>query len=259
MRPIDQHEATAARVPAPRASDRTAIIVMMGLLASACGGTSTPSAPTPTPQVAAPVVLAVQSMRTTPAGVGVLYNTDYQFEAVGTFPAGTQFTWQFGDSTSTTTSTPTSTHVYAQTGNFGVTVEARSASNSAAATGQVTIGSMVGRWRGTVTGNTVYPPQRPIPITSFDLTINNAPRPSSAVGSVSLSASWADDAGCRRDRLIVQSFNPRPTSEVSISIESLPCSDGDFSMSGTADARFTVVEGTCRNAGPNCRFRMTRQ
>jgi len=191
--------------------------------------------------------------------VGVVHNTDFAFEAIGTFPAATGFAWQFGDGSTATTTTPTTTHVYSQAVGFGVVLEARAGSSSGAATSQVTVRSLVGRWRGTVTGHTVVPRQRPIPITSFDLTINNAPRPATPTGSVALDAAWADDAGCRRDRAILQSFTPRPTAEVSISIESLPCSDGDFSMRGTADARFDRIEGTCQNGGPNCRFQMTRQ
>lgn len=238
---------------------RLAAIVVGGLLSSMCGGgtASTPTTPTAA-SVPAPTV-SLQNLRVTPSGVGVLYNTAFHFEAVGTFPAGSQFVWQFGDGTSETTTTPSTSHIYSQPGGFGATVEARIGSSSAAATSQISVRSLVGRWRGTVTGNTFYPPQRPIPITSFDLTINNSPRPATPNASVTLSAFWADDAGCRRDRLIVQLFEPRPAAEVSISIESLPCSDGDFTMYGVADARFDRVEGTCRNAGPNCRFVMTRQ
>lgn len=238
---------------------RTLLILIVIVAGSRCGSSgSGPTAPTPAPLAPSPT-LALQSIRTTPSGIGVLYNTDFHFEASGTFPTDSQFVWQFGDGSTATTATPTTTHTYSQTGSFGVTVEARVGSISAASTTQVSVRSLIGRWRGTVTGNTHYPPQRPIPITSFDLTINNAPRPATPSGYVTLSATWADDAGCRRDRSILQSFSPRPAAEVSISIESLPCSDGDFSMFGTADGRFDRVEGTCRNAGPNCRFQMTRQ
>ncbi len=209
------------------------------------------------PSQAAP--LSVSSLRVTPTGVGVLFNTDFAFEAVGAFPGATQFVWQFGDGSTTTTSVPTTNRLYGAPGSFGVTVEARSGAGSAAGAAQVTVRSLVGRWRGTVTGHTVVPRARPIPITSFDLTINDAPRPATASGSVVLSAAWADDAGCRRDRNILQSFAPRASADVRLSIESLQCSDGDFSMQGTSNANLDRVEGTCSNAGPNCRFVMVRQ
>lgn len=75
---------------------------------------------------------------------------------------------------------------------------------------------------------------------------------------VFLNAAWLDSAGCRQTRNIAQSFTPGPSAAVIFSIESLTCSDGDFAFMGTADSRFDRVEGTC-NAGPNCRFTMTRQ
>jgi len=214
VRDVDEGKGSA---PCLTAAGPAVLSMVVVLLMSSCSSDS-PSAPTPTAQA---VALAVGSMRAIPAGVGVVHNTDFAFEAVGTFPAATSFAWQFGDGSSATTSTPTATHVYSQVGNFGVVVEARAGSSSGTATNPVTVRSLIGRWHGTVTGHTVVPRQRPIPITSFDLTINNAPRPATPTGIVELSASWADDAGCRRDRLIVQSFTPRPAAEVNISIESL--------------------------------------
>jgi len=234
------------------------IILAAPLQLSGCSGSNTtPTSPTAPPVAVTPTV-SLQSIRTTPSGTGVLHNTDFLFEAVGTFPAGSQFGWQFGDGSTATTTTSTANHVYSQTGSFGVTVDVRAGTSNSAATTQVAVRSMVGRWRGTVTGHTVYPPQRPIPIRSFDLVINTAQRPGAdCLGGAN--ASWADDAGCRRDRGICQSFTPRPTAEVSMSIESLSCNDGDFILRGTADARFDRVEGQCINGGPNCRFQMTRQ
>lgn len=187
----------------------------------------------------------------------MLHNTNFQFDAVGTFPPGTEFTWQFGDGATARTTTSTASHSYAQTGSFGVTLEARAGTSSAAAVAHVSVRSMVGRWRGTVTGHTGYPPHRQIPIRSFDLTINATPRPDSSCLTGS-SVSWSDDAGCRRSAFC-QSFTPRATAEVSFSIESLSCNDGDFILRGTADAAFDRIEGTCVNGGPNCRFQMTRQ
>lgn len=237
-------------------------LVIMLIVASgmpACsGGKTTPTGPTVASTPPASTAVSVQSIRVTPSGTGVLHNTDFQFEAVGSFASTAQFVWQFGDGSTTTTTTPTVSHVYTQMGSFGVAVDARVGTNNSAATAQVVVRSMVGRWRGTVTGHTGYPPQRQVPIRSFDLVINAVQRPGGDCLGGS-SASWSDDAGCRRDRGICQSFSPRPTAEVSLSIESLSCNDGDFILRGTADARFDRIEGTCTNGGPNCRFQMTRQ
>jgi PKD repeat protein len=189
----------------------------------------------------------------------VQYNTDYRFEALGTFPAGTQFVWQFGDGATSTTTAPTASHVYTQTGNFGITVEGRSGSTSSASTAQVSVRSLVGRWVGTMSGHTVFPPGRPVAITSFELTVTSS-TPDGP--SLILNGSWADNAGCRvtRTGFIRQSLNPKPLAEVTFGMESFVCADGDFYMTGTADTRFDRVEGSCApRGGPNCRFSMVRQ
>lgn len=162
-----------------------AAVVVCGMTGAMCGRGGNSTAPTPTAPTAAPTpvpTVSLQSLRTTPSGVGVLHNTAFLFEAVGTFPAGSQSVWQFGDGSSETTTTPSASHIYSQTGSFGVTVEARLGASSSAATSQITVRSLVGRWLGAVTGFTRFPPQRPIPITSFDLTVNDAPRPSQPNG-----------------------------------------------------------------------------
>jgi len=66
-----------------------AVAIVLGTVA--CGGSSSPTAPSPTSQN-----LSVQAIRATPEGVGVQYSTEFQFDAAGTFPTGTQFVWQFG-------------------------------------------------------------------------------------------------------------------------------------------------------------------
>jgi hypothetical protein len=236
---------------------RIAIGTGLCIVLFACKGEQAvgPTAPSPPAQT-----LSIQSLRATPDGVGVLYNTVFQFEVIGTIPFGTQFFWQFGDGTSTTTNVPTASHAYTQTGSFGVTVEGRMGSSSSASTRQVSVRSLVGRWVGTMTGHTRFPPSRPVPITGFEITFHDSPAPNSS-NFAPLRANWSDLAGCRESRpnLINQNFSPRATAEVDFGIESFFCNDGDFYLTGTADSRFDRVEGTCLTGGPNCRFQMTRQ
>lgn len=229
------------------------IRVTVVLLVAASIGCSSGGAESPT----SPSRPSMQSITTRPSGVGVLHNTEFEFTAVGGFPSSTQFVWQFGDGSTVTTTTPVATKLYSRTGSFAVSVEARAGSNSSASTTQVSVRDIVGRWVGTVSGHTRYPPQRPVPMTSFELTVNSAGTPGSRNGNVLLGASWADNAGCRWS-YVTQSFRPGPTANVSLSVESLSCTDGDFILQGTADPSFNTVEGTC-SAGPNCRFSMTRR
>lgn len=225
---------------------------------TACGGSSSPTSPTTTTPT-----LSVQALQATPDSVGVQFNTEFQFDAAGTFPAGTQFTWQFGDGSSATTSTARGTHSYTQVGNFVATVEARSASATATATKTVTVRSLVGRWVGTISGHSTYPANRPLPIPSFELIVTGASAPAAGARFAALSASWADDAGCRENRagFINQTFTFQPNASVGFGIESLVCNDrSDFYMTGLANATFDRVEGSCAQfGGPNCRFQMVRQ
>jgi hypothetical protein len=206
-------------------------------------------------------IVPTLSLQAEPTGVGVLFNTDFRFTASGTFAEGTQFVWQFGDGTSATTSVPTVGHIYSQTGTFNVTVEARAAGGSLTAARQVVVRSLVGRWIGTITGHTGYPPNRPIPITRFELTVSGYSTRYST--RVVLNGVWSDNAGCRESRLgfINQSLDPQPAAIVIFGVESLPCNWGDFYLGGIADAMFNRVDGTCALTGgnDNCRFTMTRQ
>lgn len=233
----------------------SAASLALAIVVAGCsgGGSGTPTAPT---APAAPAV-SLQSIRATPNGAGVLHGTNFQFDASGTFPTGTQFVWQFGDGSTATTTESSARHVYSQSGSFAVSLEARLGASSGAAVTQVSVRSMVGRWRGTVTGHTRYPPSRPVAIRSFDLTISVSPTPAAScvIGS---NAAWSDDAGCRRN-VFCQSFPSTAAAEISFSIETLSCNDGDFIFRGTADAAFDRVEGACTSGGPNCRFTMTRQ
>jgi hypothetical protein len=228
------------------------VIVLFG-----CGGNGTGSPTSPT-SPSSPKSVSVQALTVAPEGAGLIFQTNFSFQAVGTFPTGAQFTWQFGDGSSTVTDTPTATHVYQRTGEFGVIVEARAGGNTAASTRQVSVRSLVGRWSGTVTGHTHVPRGRPIPITAFDLTINSAPAPVQG-RPLLVDAFWADNAGCRV-RGIYQNIPVQSAVIVSLGIESFDCNDlTDFYFGGSADAALNRVEGTCGMGGPNCRFQMTRQ
>jgi hypothetical protein len=106
--------------------------------------------------------------------------------------------------------------------------------------------SLVGTWNGTVSNYTKPYPWTPI--TSFQLMLGANP---SGFGS-QLPGLWVDDKGCRSTRTF-GGIDGLPF----VSIEELPCNDGDFTMRITSRTA-TVVEGRC-NSGPNCSFRMTRQ
>lgn len=232
------------------------LIVLLAVAHSSCGGSDAPSTPTS----ASATVLSVQSIQRLPSGAGVQHGTDFQFDAQGTFPSATEFRWQFGDGTTAVTATNRVTHIYSQTGTFSTVVEARAGSNSAAATVQVVVRSLVGRWVGTVSGHTGYPANRQIPIPRFELTVNGVTAPAQGARSATMSGAWSDDAGCRESRFgfLNQTFRYQADSSVGFGIESLICNDGDFYMTGVADAAFNRVEGTC-SGGPNCRFVMVRQ
>jgi hypothetical protein len=106
--------------------------------------------------------------------------------------------------------------------------------------------SLIGTWVGTVSDYSQPFPWTPI--TSFQLTLNANP---SGPGGP-LPGLWTDNKGCR-STLIAGGITVLPY----ISIESLACNDGDFVLTITSSTS-SVVEGRC-NAGPNCRFRMTRR
>jgi hypothetical protein len=241
------------------------LLLTVPLFAAGCdrenSGTAAPATPTPvstTPPAA--VQLSLQGISSVPEGTGVQYNTDFQLTAAGTFPAGTQFVWNFGDGSSTTTSSPSVSRVYGQAGVFTVGVEARSGSNVASATKSLSVRSLLGRWFGTVTGFTHFPLQRPVAITSFELLVANQTLDGA---TLMLHGRWADDAGCRETRVefMRQRIQPAASATVTFGVNNLFCADGDFYLTGLADARFDRVEGHCDVAGgnPNCRFSMVRE
>jgi len=240
------------------------LVLTSPLLASGCdrenSGVSTPTPPTSTTPSVVESPFSLQGISAVPDGTGVQYNTDFQFSAAGAFPSGTQFVWNFGDGSSTTTSSPSVSRVYGQAGVFNVSVEARSGANSAVATRPLSVRSLLGRWFGTVTGFTHFPLQRPVAITSFELLVANQ---TLDAATLMLHGRWADDAGCRETRVefMRQRLQPVPSATVTFGVNSLSCANGDFYLTGLADARFDRVEGHCDVAGgnPNCRFSMVRE
>jgi hypothetical protein len=105
--------------------------------------------------------------------------------------------------------------------------------------------SLVGSWSGTVF-NYSQPGQSPI--RTFQLTLGAAP---TAVVS-RLPGLWTDNKGCRHT-LIAGFISGLPI----VSMESLPCNDGDFTLTVTSNNGSTV-EGRC-SEGPDCTFVMTRR
>jgi hypothetical protein len=241
------------------------LFLIATLLVCGCAGSSgTPTTPTPTASVSTPpaadVALSLQGVNAVPDGAGVQYNTDFQFTAVGTFPAGTQFVWNFGDGSSTTTSSPAVSRTYGQAGVFAVAVEARSGASSGVVARQVSVRSLMGRWFGTITGFTHFPLQRPVAMRGFELLVANQTLDGA---SLMLHGRWADDAGCRETQVekLRQRLEPGPSATVTFGVNALSCADGDFYLTGLADAKFDRVEGHCNVAGnnPNCRFSMIRE
>jgi hypothetical protein len=105
--------------------------------------------------------------------------------------------------------------------------------------------SLVGTWDGVVFNHPGSLGRGPI--RSFVLRIDR--NPSSGSGSYGL---WTDNLGCKSTN--VQAFFGTG-GRVTISIESLACNDGDFSLFVTS-AVGNVLQGTCRGS---CTFRMTRR
>jgi hypothetical protein len=227
---------------------------------TANSGAPIPTAPTSTTPPVAVAPLSLHGITMVPDGAGVQFNTDFQFTAAGSFPAGTQFVWNFGDGSSTTTSSPSVSRLYGQAGVFGVSVEARSSGAAALASKPVSVRSLVGRWIGTVTGFTRFPLQRPVPVTGFELLVVNQTLDGA---SLMLHGRWADNAGCRESRVefLRQRLQPEPAASVTFGVNGLSCAEGDFYLTGLADAKFDRVDGHCDVAGgnPNCRFSMVRE
>ncbi len=253
-------------MPPPEADSMRRLIFSLVLtaLTAACAGDSgtavTPTSATTTTVASPSPPLSLSSIASIPDGAGVQYNTDFQFTATGTFPAGTEFVWNFGDGSSTTSTSPTVGRLYGEAGVFAVTVTARRGGETATVGRQVSVRSLIGHWVGKVTGFTSFPANRPVEMTGFDLTVSNQTLNGS---TLMLTGRWADEAGCRETRpeSLRQRVEPGPNAIVTFGVNGLSCASGDFYLTGTADASFDRVEGTCNVIGnnPNCRFSMSRQ
>lgn len=91
------------------------------------------------------------------------------------------------------------------------------------------------------------------PLTSFTLQLNQ-PVPAASAFQM-ISGRWSDNRGCVRTNGI---FGATSAAGPQLSIESLPCNDGDFGLRITA-VNGNVYTGVCLFGGPSCTFRMTRQ
>jgi predicted phage tail protein len=172
----------------------------------------------------------------TPTGYRLDVGSSSGASNLGSFPLPAQ----------TTISTP------APAGTYFVRLVATNACGNSPPSAQISftiaapVPSLVGTWDGVVFN---HPGSfgRP-PITSFVLTVTRQP----TAGIFTRAGSWADNLGCRSSNVV-----PYLTSSGAavISIESLACNDGDFTMTVTSAAG-AVVQGTCRGA---CTFRMTKR
>ena len=247
--------------------------MILAVIGVSCGGDSNPASPSGPVSVDAIRVapggtdvqssgpLSVDAIRVAPESTGVQSSTYFVFEAVGSFPSGTTFSWLFGDGDSA--SGRQASHVYRDGGAHTVSLTATASGDAVSMTKAVSVRSLVGRWVGTITGHTNLPPERPIPIKGFELTVYDVPTTS---GFGLLDAVWADDAGCRVRHgthqgagILMQNLGPPESpggSEVRVSfgIEGFYCNDSiDFYLGGVADRAFNVVEGSCGGVlNPNC-------
>ncbi|BDC47670.1 hypothetical protein TBR22_A36340 [Luteitalea sp. TBR-22] len=228
-------------------SSNAAIALALGLLCmltAACGGSSESGTPTSPTSVAS---VAVHGVQVQPSGTGVQFFTAFQFTAQGTFPSGTQFTWNFGDGTSSVSTQPQASHPYGSPGNYTVSVQATAGANSAVGSSQVSVGSLVGQWVGTMSGHTTLPTIRPRPISSFDLRIDSIQ--STSNNRYTMRGSWSDNAGCRHSLLAI--FTPpggvAANRNVAFSLEQFECNGeggyADLSFSGTANETLSIVLG----------------
>lgn len=237
-----------------------ASVIVFAVAIAACDRQNSGSPTAPTPTASAEPTLSLQGINATPEGTGVHFNTDFQFTAAGTFPSGTEFDWNFGDGTTATTTSPTVSRIYAEAGVFGATVTARRGGTSASAARQVSVKSLLGRWFGKITGFSSFPLTRRVPITEFELIVANQTPDGN---TLMLHGRWADDAGCRENRVefFRQRLEPVAAARVTFGVNQLSCASGDFYLTGDADAAFNRVEGHCNVIGnnPDCRFTMTRE
>jgi len=146
----------------------------------------------------------------------------------------------------------------ARSGSYTVQATVKNGAGQASASDTVRVASLAGTWIATITGHTNYPSQRPIPITSVELRLDQSP---TASDPTKLGGIWRDDAGCRAGNGYQSSIfgSVRTPRTLSIGVDSLFCNDGDLYLNGTADEEMRVITGTCALGGPDCRFVMTRQ
>ncbi len=193
-----------------------------------------------------------------PSGAGLEGLTQFTFSADtnATAPQST-FDWQFGDGSSTTGGATVS-HVFARSGSFTVRVTVTNSAGQASASNTVRVTSFAGTWIATITGHTNYPSQRPIPIRTVTLRLDQSP---TGPDPMRLAGNWSDDAGCRAGTGYRSSIFGwvRETRMLTIGVDSLSCNNGDLYLNGVADNDMRVISGTCAQGGPDCRFVMIRQ
>jgi hypothetical protein len=219
--------------------------------AAACGGGSnSPVAPS----VAAPVI---RSLSVSPPGVGLESATQFSFlaETNASAPQST-FSWQFGDGSSASGS-GSAAYVYTRSGSVTASLTVTNSAGQASTSVTLRVASLIGTWLGSVSGHTGFPRNRPIPISAFQLRLDQSPDSGPLFSS--LAGLWIDSAGCRESRIgLIKGTVSHPRS-VSVGVESLLCNDGDFYLNGLADEQINVITGSCVSGGPACEFRMVRQ
>jgi hypothetical protein len=140
---------------------------------------SSPSSPTTPPTVGPPVVSGVAASPT----VGLQSGTAFTFTAQGASdPSGAlpTFAFDFGDGSSG--SGNPATHTYGSAGTFQVRVTVSGRGGSASASTSITVKSLTGSWRGTLSDGGSFP-------RTFNIVVNLNQN------GTSLSGSYSDDVG----------------------------------------------------------------
>ena len=192
--------------------------------------------------VATPTPGAVALSWSQPAGAPV---TGYRLD-VGSV-SGASNIGSFALQAATSVQTP------APAGNYFIRVRATNVCGASPPSPQVAftvpappLPSMIGTWDGVVSGHPGSFGRGPI--TSFVLLISRQP----TRNNIAPGGQWADNLGCRSNLVVpFLTSNNVPV----ISIESLACNDGDFTLTVTGAAG-NLAQGTCRGG---CTFVMRKR
>jgi hypothetical protein len=194
--------------------------------------------------VGAGVYLATRDTNKAPTVTGVTANPvvglqgaqAISFSASASDPDGDSlsFAWNFGDGATGTGATPT--HTYTTSGAMNVSVDVSDGKKNATGTGSVTIRSMAGNWRGTLTASGLV----------FTTTLSLSQNGSAVTGSCNIGGSACSISG-----------SASSPNRVSMTVNFPGFAPGN--LSGTTSADVNSVSGTYTEPGLTGSFSITRQ